>query len=164
MAAELAHTILILVELEIDVTFFIKLLPKEKGDNCDDMSLYGMIRIGSFQERFLASISYWTQADYEEHWKKALRRILDEADKSCLISSMHIPSKANYITWWPIYRLNGIVAFQNQLLFFDRLAGPFDVTNPYSHIPPRQVVNDEAYPISEWCIPIEHVKEYYAQI
>src|ERR1700737_4794581 len=82
---------------------------------------YGSIEIGTFDERFLASLVHWDPNDYEHHWKEALTRIVSWADMSCLITSIVNPSTASHLFWWPMYREGDTVYIQHQILFFKNL-------------------------------------------
>jgi hypothetical protein len=120
----------------------------------------GGIQIGSFQERFIASLMYWSAGDYRRHWKQAIERVLHSYDVSCLITSMVDPATATYIFWWPMYRVNENVFIQNHILFFDQLQSPFDERNPFSSVPERQTTNEDGDGISEWSVRINELEEF----
>jgi hypothetical protein len=44
---------------------------------------------------------------------------------------MRDPSVANFIVWWPMYRVDETVFIQNQLLFLDQLASSFNEDAPF---------------------------------
>jgi hypothetical protein len=114
----------------------------------------GSIQIGDFRERFEASVEFWSKSNYRSHWKKSIRRIIDMHGKSCLITSLTDPKSANFLFWWPIYRIGDFAYFQNQVLFFDQIVGPFDPNDPYPHVRDRLTVTEDGSPISEWLVPI----------
>jgi hypothetical protein len=122
---------------------------------------YGLIQIGDFQERFLASLSYWKPDDYKIHWKNGIRRIIEGADVSCLITSMYDPTTANYIFWWPMYRQGDIIIFQNQILFLNTIRSHFDENNPYEFVGKRRTVNEEGNDLSEWATPIQEITDFF---
>src|SRR5215211_3287823 len=94
----------------------------------------GEIKIDDFSERFRASLSYWDQKKYENHWKRAIEGIVDNTTStSCLITSMYDPSIANFIIWWPFYRVGNIVYIQNQIFFLESLQEPFNENTPFIH-------------------------------
>src|SRR5262245_7128862 len=127
-------------------------------DDYNETTLEGAIVIESFEERFFAPVSYWQPADYQRQWKEALRRILTDAETSCLITALRDPASANFLVWWPMYRVDEIIFVQNQLLFLESLPGGFTVQNPFQHIHPRQRVNRHGQGISEWPVPVSHVR------
>lgn len=59
------------------MAFSIRLIP-DPVPNLDPgvVASLGFIQIGSFQERFIASLMYWSADDYKRHWKEAIERIL----------------------------------------------------------------------------------------
>jgi contact-dependent growth inhibition (CDI) system CdiI-like immunity protein len=120
----------------------------------------GVIQIGSFQERFIASLMYWSADEYKRHWKQAIERIFHSSKDSCLITSMADPASASFIVWWPMYRVNEIVFIQNQILFFDQLQTPFDERSPYSFVPKRRIMNEDGESISEWSVRIDELEEF----
>lgn len=121
---------------------------------------FGRITIGSFSERFLSSLNYWSMADYHKHWQAALRRIVDDSRTSCLITSMHDPKKSKYIFWRPMYRIGRTIYVQDQILFLETLPRKFDETNPFVCVRSRQTTSDEGEKISEWSTSVEEVKDY----
>ena len=66
---------------------------------------WGLIKIGSYEERFVAAMDYWDVADYRRHWQQALNRIIKTSSTSGLITSISDPTAANFIYWWPMYRV-----------------------------------------------------------
>ncbi len=120
----------------------------------------GLIVIGDFEERFEASLSYWAVEDYQKQWKQALERIIAGEPKSSLITSMHDPQNANFVTWWLLYRDGQQVHVQNQLLFMDQISGPYDLANPYVYIPDRETVDEDGNRISEWRTTIAEIEEF----
>jgi hypothetical protein len=120
----------------------------------------GVIQIGSLQERFVASLMYWSADDYKRHWKQAIERILHSSDVSCMITSMIDPTTGDYIFWWPMYRVNEQVFIQNQILFFDQLQSPFDERNPFSSVTERLTINEDGNIISEWSVQIHDLEEF----
>ena len=63
----------------------------------------GLIRIGDFQKQFEIPLEFWSYSDYQEHWKQALRRLLDTGE-SCLISSLQEPGNLHEIHYWIMYK------------------------------------------------------------
>ncbi len=127
----------------------------------NDKYLSGTIQLGEFEEGFNAPISYWQAMNYEQQWKNALHRILSGAKNSCLITSMYKPSLANFIIWWPLYRVDDMIVCQNQLLFLDQLSTGFDEKNPYQSIKPMQSITPTGDKVSEWEVNIKEVQDFY---
>lgn len=110
----------------------------------------GQITIGSFQERFIVPLDFWSVNDYRRHWRDSIDFLISAGKDTCLITAMHDPNTANYIQWWLLYPHGTSVFIQNHLLFLSTLSSPFNVLEPHLHIPARRVINDEGLPISEW--------------
>lgn len=115
----------------------------------------GLITIGSYLERFVAPIAYWDVIHYRRHWRQATTRIVQGSLTSALITSMYDPAVANFIYWWPMYRLGDTVHFQNHILFLNELQTPFDPNDPFRFVPERLVINSDSEKISEWSTSIE---------
>jgi len=52
------------------------------------------------------------------------------------------------------------VFIQNQILFFDQLKLPFNVQDPFIHVPERKTINMEGQKISEWSTTIEDMVSF----
>jgi hypothetical protein len=121
----------------------------------------GQIKIGSFQEKFSASLMHWKPAQYEQHWSQAISRIISSSETSALITSMTNPTLENHIFWWPMYRVDNTIFVQNQILFFDQLASPFNENDPFVHVSQRTVLNEDGERISEWSVPLSELKMFW---
>jgi CdiI N-terminal domain len=149
------------MDSKVSMAFSIGLIPDPIPDlDPEVIASLGVIQIGSFQERFIASLMYWSADDYKRHWKQAIERILHSSDVSCLITSMIDPTTGNHIFWWPMYRVNEHVFIQNHILFFDQLQSPFDERNPFSSITERQTIDEDGNRISEWSVQINELEEF----
>lgn len=143
------------------MTFSIRLLLESVNDlKSSERACWGMIMIGSFQERFLVPLDYWTASDYEGHWKQAATRILQSSTSSCMVTSMYDPATANFIIWWPMYRVGDTVFIQNQILFLDSLSSPFNPNDPFSSIPERRTINEDGEEISEWSVLVKDLESF----
>jgi hypothetical protein len=120
----------------------------------------GLIIIGDFEERFEASLSYWSVKDYQRHWWQALERIKAGEIKSSLITNMYDPQTANFILWWPLYRDGQDVFVQNHVVPMDEINGTFDPVNPYVHVRDRETVNEDGKRISEWKTTVAEIEDY----
>lgn len=137
-------------------TFQISIINK-KNKTVEEIE-HGIIQIGGFQEKFKISTSFWSLENYVEHWKKSILRTINGSQKSCLITSLYDPQNANFLFWWLLYRNKNKVFIQNAILFFDQLKEPFDLKNPYTSIPPREIITDDGLTISEWSIDIDDLR------
>jgi hypothetical protein len=124
---------------------------------------WGLIRIGSHEERFVAAMDYWDATDYRRHWQQALTRIVKTSSTSGLVTSIYDPATANFISWWPMYREGVTVYFQNHILFLKDLAIPFDPDDPFRFVPSRTIVNQDGEKISEWSAPIADLESYLSR-
>lgn len=134
------------------MAFSIKLLDEPASDL--ESTKLGLLTIGSYVERFVASTTYWDVSRYRRHWQQAITRIVQGALKSTLITSMYDPAVANFIYWWPMYRLGDTVQFQNHILFLSELETPFDPNDPFRFVPERMIINSDGERASEWSASI----------
>jgi hypothetical protein len=77
---------------------------------------------------------------------------------------MRDPQTANFIQWWPLYRLDDTVHVQNQILFMDALPGPLLPHDPYVHVAERRTVSEDGSPISEWRVPVADVEHFLTHV
>ena len=123
-------------------------------------AVYGKIEIGQYSETFVCSLVSWDRLRYRRHWWQSLRRLLDGADRSALITSYVQPELANHLVWWPLYRQGKTVHVQNQLLFYNQLPAPFSERNPWSSVGERKILNAEGRTISEWTTDIDSIRTF----
>lgn len=136
------------------MAFSIDIIDESAADQPGNEARWGLIRINSYVERFIAAIDYWDVKDYRRHWQQALTRIITDSPTSVLVTSMVNPAVANFIYWWPMYRVGDSVYFQNHILFLDELGISFDPEDPFRFVPERTVVNQDGERISEWSASI----------
>src|SRR5262249_7110148 len=104
------------------MAFCIKLLNEPAPDlEPGVVARLGLIKIGAFEEHFVASLMYWNASDYTRHWSQAVERIVRSSTTSCLITSIVDPANSKFLFWRPMYRIGETVFIQNQILFFDQL-------------------------------------------
>lgn len=140
------------------MAFSIELLNEPASDT--PSGRLGLITIGSFVERFVAAIEYWDVTRYQRHWQQAIIRTVQGAATSALITSMHDPAAANFIYWWPMYRLGDVVHFQNHILLLNELKTPFDPNDPFRFVPERMIINSQGERMSEWSASIRELECY----
>ncbi|CAG0936910.1 Immunity protein CdiI [Thermoflexales bacterium] len=110
----------------------------------EDESLHlGLITLGEATEGFAASLSFLTKEDYHRQWLEAARRLLERDSSSAFITCMYNPETANFINWWPVWRADEVVVFQEHLLFigaeegdenYSEWAARFSLANPYAAV------------------------------
>ena len=123
----------------------------EQPDSSAKDIAVGEIAVNGFRERLEIPLGFWTRQDYERQWKEGIDRIKNQScEKSCLITARYDPAHANFIVWWPIYRVLDRLVVQHEYLFLDQLERPFDPVEPYSYIGTRQVSSSSGEPVSEW--------------
>lgn len=140
------------------MAFSIDLLDEPASDI--ESTRLGLLTIGSYVERFVAATTYWDVTRYRRHWQQAITRIVQGSVTSTLITSMYDPAVANFIYWWPMYRLGHTVQFQNHILFLNELETPFDPNDPFRFVPERMVINSDGEKISEWSASIADLEGF----
>jgi hypothetical protein len=123
---------------------------------------WGRITVGDFSERFRAALCYWSASDYRASWRAA-SEVLETGPSatSCLVTSIIEPAMSNYVMCWPLYRDGDLVRVQNSLIFLDELGSPFAPAAPWLSVLPRETVNEDGWPISEWSVPLAAVREFF---
>jgi hypothetical protein len=132
----------------------------DSDDNSSEVAR-GRLVLGMFEESFEASLRTWSRGDYSRHWREAIAKIVGGSDRSALVTDMYEPATANFIRWWPMYRLGDVVRFHNQLLFLAQLAEPFTIDNMFGSVPEYSATSD-GHLISEWSVDISAVEQFLA--
>jgi len=125
-----------------------------------ETEILGKIRLGDFEEYFLADVTFWSADDYRAQWKVGLSRMCDGAATSCILTSVSNPEMTNYFQTWPIYRFESEVIFQNRLFMLDEVGEPFLFSRLYDVILPYSAVNEEGAALSQWKIPLRAIQEF----
>src|SRR6266436_192771 len=73
--------------------------------------------VGESPEEFLASLSLWAKSDYESHWMRELKVLLEGNPKVALVVSYY-GNPASNMQIWRAYRDGEWVHFQNQILWY----------------------------------------------
>ena len=120
----------------------------------------GTIVIGSFRERFESPLHFWQQPNYEGQWHQAIRRLVDGAESTALITDLHDPALANFIRWWPKYQIGAEARIHNQLLFMEHLREPFDLGDVYAHVPHYEQTTEDGDRLSEWSVPLADLERF----
>lgn len=120
---------------------------------------YGEIRIGSFRERFLSAVTFWSEARYEQQWIEAAKRILTDG-KTALMSSVTEPASTNFVRWWAMYRDGETIVVQEQLCFLDKLTEQFDPEAVERFVSPRETISEDGEKISEWTTTVSAMRAF----
>lgn len=108
------------------------------------------IVVGEFREELETSLEFWPAAQYEQQWLAAIGEIVSGAKKSALVTSVTPPKTANFLFWWPVYRVRDSVFVQNQVLMLDDVRDGFSLERISEFVPERETVNEDGDKISEW--------------
>ena len=109
----------------------------------------GEIRIDDFVESFECDHSFWSQQDYESHWKEAKHRV-EQGLPAIFLTSISAPDTANFFCTWVCYPDKDELVFHEWIMFLDQLEAPFNTRNPHTHIPQYCSHSDDGQAISEW--------------
>ncbi len=141
--------------------FVISFLPELAGQAFDTPdTANGFIKIGPFQENFKIPLTYWSQSEYQEHWKEAIVKLSKTDNSSCLIISIESPWQEHNLTWWLLYKQDAQVYFQKQILNFKIYKGSFDPQNPFLTIPHRASDNKASLLVQELSLPLKDLEEF----
>ena len=70
---------------------------------------------------------------------------------------MYDPRSANFLMWWPMWRVGDTVFVQNQILFMDKIREGFDEEGLERYIPKRTTTTSEGERISEWSVSVKDI-------
>jgi hypothetical protein len=131
----------------------------------------GKITLGDFEEEFVSSLYTWSKNDYESQWRLALNHLLLGDGKAALITEYISPEVSDRLLWWPTYREEQSVYFQEQILFFDnapapltRLAEPFRIDRQFTYVHDRRTINEDGERISEWSVSLADIEAFTATL
>lgn len=119
-----------------------------------DAGLYGEIVLGEHTERFVSLIGYWSPLDYQRQWRTGIRRLIRELVPSCVITSIDDPDNSEILRWWLLYPLGDVVAVRESALEYKRSRTKFSTEMPFLAIPPRRLLSEDGFEISEWQLPV----------
>ena len=127
----------------------------------DDLSYgIGYMILGQSRENFRSSLDRWQIADYKKQWSKAIRRLLDGAESSVLITSLPAIDSDDMIELWPMWRSDDIVYIQEEPLFSLEAKKSFDSDNPYIYVGTHLTELDDGQRISQWGVPLQDFIEF----
>lgn len=121
----------------------------------------GEIQVADLQETFEMPLKYWSQNDYKQQWKNAIKRIVTH-EQSCFVIELELTKTAPRANLWILYKDGDIVHMQNKILFGLRFINmlkkePFTMETCYNFIRPRRTKTDDGMKISEWNIELEAI-------
>jgi hypothetical protein len=119
----------------------------------------GRIMISDWDETFISSLHLWSKRDYEAQWRHAIASLLSGNEKAALIVE-YLGPEAKHLRWWPMYRIEDTVYFQEQILFFDQLEEPFLLEKAFSFVGERKTISEDGQRISEWTVGLRDVGEF----
>jgi hypothetical protein len=122
----------------------------------------GRLVLGESTEEFLANLSVWVKSDYESHWARELKMLLEGTPKVALVVSYY-GNRASNMEIWHAYRDGELVHFQNQILWYSALPSGFEVSKLSQHIPDRAVADAEGNRFSEWDLHIRDIEFFLAR-
>lgn len=129
----------------------------------DPLMAVGVIQLGVHRETFHSVLGFWSVDKYEAHWVAALRRLVEGAEVSCLLTSIPNPAEAEFFIAWPLYRSGSLVHVQNELIFADELDREFNPRVPWEYVGPRITVDEDGSRISEWQISCAAIEDFIAK-
>jgi hypothetical protein len=114
--------------------------------------------LGKWEEEFLANLSLWSKSDYEAHWERELKALVEGNSKVALIVSYDDPKAASNMEIWRVYRDRERAYFQNQLLGYDSIPCDFDVSELDRYIQDRATITADGDRISEWNVALRDIE------
>jgi hypothetical protein len=124
-----------------------------------DPTAAGRLVIGDWEEVFVSSLFHWSKEDYEAQWLNAIKLLLNGEEKAALIVE-YLGPEAGRLWWWPMYKVESTVYLREQILFFDKLKGPFSLEKAFSFVKERQTFNEDGLAFSEWGESVSEVQEF----
>jgi hypothetical protein len=122
----------------------------------------GRLVLGKSIEEFLANLSLWAKSDYESHWTRELKALLEGKPKVALVVSYNDPKASSNLEIWRVYRDGEWLHFQNQLPWYSDLPKEFEISEMSRYIQDREVVTAEGNRISEWEVAIRDIELFLA--
>jgi hypothetical protein len=117
------------------------------------------------RQNIFALVSYeWSKEDYESQWRRAIKTLLTDRDRSALITTYGSPEVATHLEWWPMYAQEEIVSVQDHLLFYDQLTSKFSIPNAFSFIRSRKTKDEEGNAVSEWRVNLAEIEGFAGAI
>ena len=119
----------------------------------------GTIRMGDFEEDFLAAASLWTPDRYRRQWKEAATALTQGAIRTAFITSFVHPDAINVL--WPAWREKDLVYIQNLLSLPELRQGLLDPDRVSLHVGERRTSSADRPP-SEWVVSLRDIATFAA--
>ena len=116
----------------------------------------GELVVGDGRLCFLVDLTFWGIVDYQRQWHDGISRLVQGARSTALMSAYRGPGASAH-TMWALWRDDGHVYVQDHSVLPADLDAPFDPGDPYSHVGERIPAAENALPIPEWRVAVEHV-------
>jgi hypothetical protein len=121
----------------------------------------GRIVIGSVSESFIAPLVLWDEDQYRNHWREAVRIVLEHRTPAYLLTTACIPEATDFLRTYLLYPIDSEVAIREHLLMTAHLPKEFDLDRPDVGVPPYVVSNEDGERISEWRLPRAQLQAFY---
>lgn len=118
----------------------------------------GEIELAGYAERFMADVSFWTEAAYESQWLEAAQRLVD-GQTACFITDIHDFTESDLVGCWVGYPEADSVYFQETMLKTEAIR-QLRPSEFHSAVRPRALRNLDGEEISEWSVPRSAVTEF----
>ena len=125
-------------------------------------SLWGLVTIGGFTDKFIMPLNFWSLQDYKQQWVAGIERIKTH-DISCLVATVQDLKTRPFIVLWALYKEGDTIVVRNQfvnrvtahLLKLPEKFTHFNAQTCYDFIHhPRALHDDDGKPITEWRVDI----------
>lgn len=116
----------------------------------------GELVVGDARQVFSLDLRVWRVADYQRQWKAGLQRLVHGAPSTALMTSFRGDDDAPHLMW-AMWKESGFAFVQPHCVLAAELDRRFDPTSPYGHIGARVPATEQALPIAEWRVELEHV-------
>ena len=63
-----------------------------------------------------------------------------------------------------MYKVEGSIYMQEQILFFDQLKEPFSLDKAFSFISDRRIINEDGQKHSEWNVSLSEVEKFVHEL
>lgn len=124
----------------------------------------GRLVLGASTEDFLANLSLWSKSDYESHWTRELKALVEGSAKVALVVSYNDPKASSNMEIWRVYRDGELAHFQNQLPFYCDLPYDFEISKMSQYIQDRVVITAEGNRFSEWAVAIRDIESFIPRV
>src|ERR1051326_4178063 len=118
----------------------------------------GKVVLGKSTEEFVANLSLWSKSDYESHWARELKALVEGSSKVALVVSYDDPKASSNMEIWRVYRDGEWAHFQNQLPFYSDLPHNFEISKMSEYIQDREVITAEGNRLSEWDVAVRDIE------